>query len=496
MDAPCSWQGIGLNCGGRLMSDPLAAVIPALDEAASIGDLVSGLREAGACCVIVVDGGSQDGTPEVAVAAGATVVREHRRGYGRACLTGAEVARQGHRHDGVAFLDGDGSCDPADLPRLRAALPTADLVLGRRRPRDTEVGAMPLHARLGNILVARIITLRTGRRIHDLPPFKVIRAELLGRLNLDAAGYGWTVQLISRAATERSARIREVPVRFLRRRGGVSKVAGRLRASVLAAIAMLRTAWTETSPRPVIAIVAKAPRAGQVKTRLIQHLGGEGAAELWSASLVDTAALLHVAAAELRAIPLIVARAAERAEVAALVGPGWHSVAQDKPDLDGAIATAFETAARLGADRAVVVSGDNPDLPPGHLGAALRQLDAADAVLGPTEDGGYHLVGLRWRRIPPVPLLAGLMRRRFRRRVRITFGVVPMGTGRALDRTHRALTSNGFEVTLSPTWPDVDTSEDLRQLAARLEVAPADIAPRTRAWLKAHESTPLPARSA
>jgi hypothetical protein len=82
----------------------------------------------------------------------------------------------------------------------------------------------------------------------------------------------------------------------------VSKVAGRLRASVLAAIAMLRTAWTETSPRPVIAIVAKAPRAGQVKTRLIQHLGGEGAAELWSASLVDTAALLRVAAAELRAI--------------------------------------------------------------------------------------------------------------------------------------------------------------------------------------------------
>lgn len=478
------------------MSNPLAAVIPALDEAASIGDLVHGLRAADACCVIVVDGGSHDGTPALAAAAGATVVHEERRGYGRACLTGVEVAQRDHWHHAIAFLDGDGSCDPAELPRLRAALVGADLVLGRRRPRDVEVGAMPLHARLGNDLVAGLVTVRTGRRIHDLPPFKVIRAELLGRLQLDAAGYGWTVQLISRAATERSVRIREVPVRFLRRRGGVSKVAGQLRSSVLAAIAMLCTAWTETSPRPIVAIVAKAPRAGQVKTRLVQHLGREGAAEMWSACLVDTAALVHLAAVDLRAVPLVVARAAERAEIVALVGPGWRSVVQSRPGLDGAIATAFEAAARLGADRALVVSGDNPDLPPGHIGAALRQLDETDAVLGPTEDGGYHLVGLRWRAIPALPLLSGILLRRFRKRVRVAFGAVPMGSGRALDRTRRTLTSSGFGVALSPEWPDVDTYEDLRQLVARLMVAPADVAPRTRAWLKANESTPLPGRSA
>jgi len=333
------------------MSDRLAAVIPVLDEAASIGDLVRGLRAADACCVFVVDGGSRDGTPDLAADAGATVVREVRRGYGRACLTGAEMAQEGHRHEAVAFLDGDGSCDPADLSRLRDALGTADLVLGRRRARDVEPGAMPLHARLGNDLVSAIITLRTGRRIHDLPPFKVIRAGLLDGLKLDAAGYGWTVQLISRAAADPSARIRAIPVRFLRRRGGLSKVAGQLRASVLAAIAMLCAAWTETAPRPMIAIVAKASRAGHVKTRLIPELGEDGAAALWRASLADTAAVVRAAAAKMRAAPFIIVRAEEVEEVATLLGPGWTPAAQRRPGLGPAIAEAFETAAALGADR-------------------------------------------------------------------------------------------------------------------------------------------------
>jgi glycosyltransferase A (GT-A) superfamily protein (DUF2064 family) len=478
------------------MTDRLAAVIPALDEAGSIGDLVRGLLAADTCCVYVVDGGSRDGTPELAAAAGASVVREVRRGYGRACLTGAAVAQESHRHEVVAFLDGDGSCDPADLQALREALNPTDLVLGRRRARDVEPGAMPLHARLGNHLVAAIITLRTGRRIHDLPPFKLIRAEFLDGLQLDAAGYGWTVQLISRAATDRSARLRELPVRFLRRRGGVSKVAGQLGASARAAIAMLRAAWAETAPRPVIAIVAKASHAGQVKTRLIPELGADGAATLWQATLADTAAVVRAAAVVVRAVPCVVVRADELEEVMTLIGPGWSPAVQRRPGLGHAIPAAFEAAAELGADRALVVSGDNPDLPAGHLVEALRQLDTANAVLGATEDGGYHLVGLRWRAIPPIPLLAGVLRRRFHRRVRVAFDVVPMGTEQAHEQTVRALAAGGWRVAASPPWPDVDTANDLRQLAARLEAASAEVAPRTRAWLRTREHHPLPARKA
>jgi len=474
------------------MSDRLAAVIPALNEANSIGDLVVGLRAADACCVIVVDGGSLDGTPLRAEAAGANVVREVRPGYGRACLTGARVAQQDHAHEVVAFLDGDGSCDPAELPRLRAAVGTADLVLGRRRPRDVEPGAMPPHARFGNDLVAGLVRLRTGRRIHDLPPYKLIRAELLDRLALDAKGYGWTVQLVARAATDPSARIREVPVRFLRRRGGVSKVAGQLRPSVLAAIAMLRGAWTETQPRPMIAIVAKAPRPGQVKTRLIPEVGEHLAATLWEASLADTAAVVRDAAATLRALRSVVVRPDECAEVDAVMGPGWKPILQRRPGLSGAIGAAFEAAAAIGADRALVVSGDNPDLPAAHLIEALRLLESTDAVLGATEDGGYHLIGLRWRALPPVPVLAGILRLQLHRRIRSTLDAVPMGTGRALDGTRQALIDHGYRVAASPPWPDLDTADDLRQIATRLNAAPADVAPRTRAWLQGREDSRVP----
>lgn len=478
------------------MSERIAAVIPVLDEVDNIGGVVRGLLAADACCVLVVDGGSKDGSREMAAGAGAIVIREARRGYGRACLTGAEHANLDHHHAAIAFLDGDGSCDPAELPRLRAALDGADVVFGRRLAADVEAGALPLHARFGNDLVAMIISIRSGRRIHDLSPYKVVRTELLERLQLDATGYGWSVQLVSRASVDRRARLREVPVRFLRRRGGESKVAGRVVASAKAAVAMLRTGWTETTPRPVIAIVAKAPRPGSVKTRLIPLLGPHAAAELWRVSLRDTAAVVLVAADRLRATPLVIVRADEREEVLANIGPGWMVAVQRHPGLDGAICTAFESAAAAGAERALVVSGDNPDLPVAHLARALTDLDAADAVLGPTADGGYHLVGLRWRAVPRVPWIAPLLLGRLRRRVRSAFEVVPMGSGRALESTEMALHRDGWRVTHSLPWPDVDTPQDLRDLQARLAAAPASVAPRTRAWLDELARTPRVARSA
>src|SRR6266700_1395373 len=107
----------------------LAAVVPTWNEAAAIGAVVRGLRDAGACCVHVVDAGSTDGTQRLAREAGAIVVDEPRRGYGRACLTGAHAAGG---HELIAFLDGDGSCDPAEVRGLAGAAAGADLVLGRR----------------------------------------------------------------------------------------------------------------------------------------------------------------------------------------------------------------------------------------------------------------------------------------------------------------------------------------------------------------------------
>lgn len=467
------------------MDEPIAAVVPVIDEAEAIGGVVRGLLAAGACCVIAVDSGSRDRTREIAALEGARIIEEPCGGYGRACLTGAEIARGDHGHGAIAFLDGDGSCDPADLPRLCTGLRTADLVLGRRRPRDIVPGAMPIHARLGNALVAGLITLRTGRRVHDLPPYKLIRSEALHVLDLDATGYGWTTQLVARAAARGSVRIREVPVRFLRRRGGVSKVGGRAGASVHAAIAMLRTAWHETAPQPTIAIVAKAPRRGGVKTRLVPELGEGASASLWSASLADTAALVERAAAELHATCMVVARSHESTELEIRFGSRWKVVEQRLPGLDGAIIAAFVAAAAAGSDRALVVSGDNPDLPPEHLASAFRELHSRRAVLGPTLDGGYHLIGLRWWRIPRLPIIGPILRRMLSRRLRAVFAPVAMGSGAALDGTRRSLAVKGWDAVDSPPWPDLDTAEDLHDLGERVRNAAPDVAPRTRAWLAA-----------
>src|SRR5215831_3847659 len=160
----------------------LAAVVPAWNEVAAIGGVVSGLLAAGACCVYVVDPGSTDGTQDASREAGASVIEEPRRGYGQASLTGALAARG---HDLIAFLDGDGSCDPADLARLAAAAGAADLVLGRRE--RVGAGALPVHGRLGNRLICALLRLKTCQPVHDVPPFKVVRSDALAILGLNGA---------------------------------------------------------------------------------------------------------------------------------------------------------------------------------------------------------------------------------------------------------------------------------------------------------------------
>ncbi len=280
------------------MIGPFAAVIPVIDERDAIEDVVSGLRAAGACCVFVVDGGSTDGTQVIAAAAGAIIVVEPRRGYGRACLTGGDraVRRQPHPHEAVVFLDGDGSCAGEEMGRLVEALETSDVVLGRRPGDRLEPGAMPWHARLGNVAVALALSLRTGRRVRDLPPAKALRADILERLRLDESGYGWTVQLVARALGDPAIRVSEIPVAFRQRRGGTSKVSGSPRASMKAGLSMIRVAIEATRARPVIVLMAKAPGAGHAKTRLESDLGAERTADLWSAVLADTGTNLMAAA--------------------------------------------------------------------------------------------------------------------------------------------------------------------------------------------------------
>lgn len=475
----------------------VAVVIPALDEAAAIGDVVRGLRANDAvCCVLVVDGGSRDGTTSIAADAGARVIHEPRRGYGRACRTGTEVALAtdagdpAHRHDALAFLDGDGACDPADLAALVRATPAHDVVLGRRPRHRIQRGAMPWHARLGNALVARMASVLTGRRVHDLPPLKLVRADTMRRLAIDDDGYGWTAQLVTRALADRGLRIAESEASFRTRRGGESKVSGSWRTSIAAGRAMIGTVRREYHPRPLLAVMAKAPQAGHAKTRLARDIGEDATAAFWAACLGDAATGVRDAATASRAAMVtLVPGSADVEAVRSIIGATEDVRAQASVGLAGALVDVFLDAWDRGADRAVAIAGDSPTLGPGPILDALAALGstANAAVLGPTPDGGYHLVAVRWRQ--PWRWVGPRRRRRARleleHRLQLAFAPESLGTTSALDATRAGLSATGWQVRIGRAWPDIDTGADLRALA-RSRSTWATRAPRTAAWLDRH----------
>ncbi|MEP6978832.1 MAG: glycosyltransferase family 2 protein [Thermoleophilia bacterium] len=212
----------------------VALVVPVLDEEKALPALLAEIPAGVVDEVIVVDGGSRDRTPALARAAGAEVISEFRRGYGRACAAGAAATDA----EIIVFMDGDGSDDPAELRAVLAPVRAGRTALSLGARAELEAGALLPHQRLGNAVIAGVLRLVYGIPLHDVPPMRAIRRDTLEALSLSEMTYGWPTEMIVKTARA-GLPIGEVPVRWRARRGGSSKIAGRAWPSARAGAIML-----------------------------------------------------------------------------------------------------------------------------------------------------------------------------------------------------------------------------------------------------------------
>jgi glycosyltransferase involved in cell wall biosynthesis len=215
-------------------------ILPCLNEAGALPWVLS--RMPPGYRPIVADNGSTDGSAAVAAGHGALVVPVPQRGFGAACHAGLLRAAGAV----VCIMDADASLDPADLPLVAGPVLAgdADLMLGRRSV--TGRGAWPLHARLGNAVLAAELRRRAGLPLTDLGPMRAARREALLALPTSDRRFGYPLEMVLRAA-QAGWRIAEVAVPYYPRTGK-SKVTGTLGGTVRAVRDMRRVLATAAAP--------------------------------------------------------------------------------------------------------------------------------------------------------------------------------------------------------------------------------------------------------
>ncbi|WP_343330629.1 glycosyltransferase family 2 protein [Polaribacter staleyi] len=222
------------------MTKPIIKVIiPAYNEQDSIGNVINDIPKI-VDEVIVISNNSTDNTEINAKNAGATVLKEHRKGYGYACLKGMDyISKQKTKPEIIVFLDGDYSDYPEQLTELVHPIlnNNTDFVIGARVKELRENGSMTPQQVFGNWLATFLMKLFFGAKFTDLGPFRAIKYNKLLALNMEDKTYGWTVEMQLKALKQKLSYI-EIPVKY-RNRIGISKVSGTVKGSIFAGIKIL-----------------------------------------------------------------------------------------------------------------------------------------------------------------------------------------------------------------------------------------------------------------
>lgn len=469
----------------------LAIVMPALNEAGAVGQQIAALRTYFTCSalpiprIVVVDNGSTDGTAYIARAAGAEVLTEPRRGYGFACLAGVRAAVGA---DVVLLMDADGSDDLAGAAQLAEIVMRgdADLAMGSRARGQIEARALTPQQRAGNAVGALLLGLLYGVRVSDIGPTRAIRRDALLKLDMHEMGYGWSVEMLAKAARA-GLRIHELPVDYHARTAGRSKVSGTLCGTLLASQHILRTLvryrrWhpletiagpARTTLRRALFVVVRVPTRGMTKTRLGQGIGHETATALYAAFVDDLGARL-TSAAQRDGYDLYwfyTDPAAEgTASLERLLPPGSALLPQAGADLGERLLHGFRTIQARGYDEIAVLGSDSPHIPATWIREAFDALMSDELLLGPTRDGGYYLLALR-----------------ARREIDDLFTGITMSTPTVCAETIERANRLGRSLRLGRVTFDVDEPGDLQMLHDALSAAPsadADPAPATYALLR------------
>jgi uncharacterized protein len=204
----------------------------------------------------------------------------------------------------------------------------------------------------------------------------------------------------------------------------------------------------EAEPDSLIVIVAKAPQVGKVKTRLCPPLSPIQAAALYTGFLLDTVELaLKVPGVKVKAV-CPTTQAAQ--QLRGILPEAVSYIVQHKPGLTAALTEGFEAGLAAGYSKVLCISSDNPTLPVQYLKEALQALETNELALGPTEDGGYYLIGAK----KVYPFLLNDM---------------TWSTPTVLSETLNRAIQNGLQVQVLPGWYDLDTIVELERFRVELD---------------------------